>query len=91
MIGLLLGHFVNTFLVFYLDSGRIVTLPKGAKMQRLFVTNGLEEGLTGQCIFFLRCKPDVVLSQRNIHEVSTLPFNKSIRLAHMSFLQLLIK
>ncbi|XP_033641432.1 dynein heavy chain 8, axonemal-like [Asterias rubens] len=50
------------------DSGRIVTLAKGAQMQRLFVTNGLEEGLTGQCIFFLRCKTDVVLSQRNIHE-----------------------
>ena len=44
-------------------------------MQRLFVTNGLEEGLTGQCIFFLRCKTDVVLSQRNIHEVSTLHIN----------------
>ncbi|XP_072165822.1 dynein axonemal heavy chain 8-like [Diadema setosum] len=49
------------------ESGRIVTLPKGAKMTRLFVTDGTKEGLTGKCMYFLRTTA-AALTGKNIHE-----------------------
>ncbi|XP_063956179.1 dynein axonemal heavy chain 8-like [Lytechinus pictus] len=49
------------------DSGRIVSVPKGSKMQRLFITNGKEEGLTGKCIYFLRTTSQA-LTIKNVHD-----------------------
>ncbi|XP_078482966.1 dynein axonemal heavy chain 8 [Ciona intestinalis] len=49
-----------------LESGRIV--PKVDKMKRVFVTDGLKEPITGQCLYFIKPRGEQALSMRNIHE-----------------------
>ncbi|XP_030832172.1 dynein heavy chain 8, axonemal [Strongylocentrotus purpuratus] len=49
------------------ESGRIVSIPKGSKMQRLFITSGREEGLTGKCMYFLRTTTQA-LTIKNVHD-----------------------
>ncbi|XP_070548103.1 dynein axonemal heavy chain 8-like [Ptychodera flava] len=53
------------------ETGRIVNMAKGTKIQTVFITNGLEEGLTGKCVYFLRHKTSVQLVMRNLHEEIT--------------------
>uniref|UniRef100_F6PHB9 AAA+ ATPase domain-containing protein n=1 Tax=Ciona intestinalis TaxID=7719 RepID=F6PHB9_CIOIN len=38
------------------------------KMKRVFVTDGLKEPITGQCLYFIKPRGEQALSMRNIHE-----------------------
>lgn len=70
-----INNFLRTFnisLFKLIESGRSMHLPKGTTIQRLFVTNGHQEGLTGKCLFFLRSRPGVALNARNMTDVSNL-------------------
>uniref|UniRef100_H2YUI8 AAA+ ATPase domain-containing protein n=1 Tax=Ciona savignyi TaxID=51511 RepID=H2YUI8_CIOSA len=49
-----------------IESGRVV--PKVEKMKKVFVTDGLKEPITGQCLYFIKPRGDQALSMRNIHE-----------------------
>ncbi|XP_077985364.1 dynein axonemal heavy chain 8-like [Glandiceps talaboti] len=51
-----------------LDAGRIVNAPKGSKMQLVFITDGMEDGLTGKCLYFLRNNTSTQLVMRNLGE-----------------------
>ena len=52
------------------DCGRSISgIAKGAVLNRLFLTNGMEEKFTGLCFYFLRTKTDVNISLKNIAEV----------------------
>ncbi|XP_036073454.1 dynein heavy chain 8, axonemal isoform X3 [Rousettus aegyptiacus] len=41
---------------------------KGAKMMRLYIDNAAPEKLKGLCVFFVRCRNDVAINTKNIHE-----------------------
>jgi hypothetical protein len=52
------------------ESGRnIAGFAKGAKLMKVFVTNGEREPLEDTCIYFLRIKTNMALNIRNIAEV----------------------
>jgi len=38
-------------------------------MRKVFVTDGLKEAITGQCLYFVKPRGDQLLSMRNISEV----------------------
>nr|XP_023422402.1 LOW QUALITY PROTEIN: dynein heavy chain 8, axonemal [Cavia porcellus] len=51
------------------DCGRTIQgAGKGAKMMRLYVDNAAPEKLKGLCIFFVRCRNDVPITAKTIHE-----------------------
>lgn len=68
-----LPNLKSSVTIYFSESGRIVTVQKGAKVQRLIVTDGQGEGLTGQCMYFIKSKPGMVLNIRNIIDVSFFP------------------
>ncbi|KAM5298595.1 dynein axonemal heavy chain 8-like [Ctenodactylus gundi] len=41
---------------------------KGAKMTRLYIDTAAPEKLRGLCVFFVRCRNDVAVNVKNIHE-----------------------
>uniref|UniRef100_A0A9L0SSP7 Dynein axonemal heavy chain 8 n=1 Tax=Equus caballus TaxID=9796 RepID=A0A9L0SSP7_HORSE len=41
---------------------------KGAKMMRLYIDSAAPEKLKGICIFFVRCRNDVAINNKNIYE-----------------------
>ncbi|KAM6184114.1 dynein axonemal heavy chain 8 isoform 2-T2 [Erethizon dorsatum] len=41
---------------------------KGAKMMRVYVDNAAPEKLKGLCVFFVRCRNDVPINAKTIHE-----------------------
>ena len=43
---------------------------KASKIVKLFITDGTNERLTGQCLFFTRISTETVLTEANIHNVS---------------------
>ncbi|XP_077975281.1 dynein axonemal heavy chain 8-like [Styela clava] len=49
-----------------LESGR--TMQKVEKLQKIFITDGTKEALTGQCLYFIKPKGDAQLSVRNANE-----------------------
>ncbi|ELK00339.1 Dynein heavy chain 8, axonemal [Pteropus alecto] len=52
-----------------LECGRTIAgATKGAKMMRLYVDNAAPDKLKGLCIFFVRCRNDVTINAKNIHE-----------------------
>ncbi|KAM6185105.1 dynein axonemal heavy chain 8 [Rhynchocyon petersi] len=52
-----------------IECGRTFTgIPKGSKIMRLFVDNAAPDKLKGLCIFFVRCRNDVAVNIKNIHE-----------------------
>lgn len=58
------------FLFVFLECGRIfVGVVKGVKMMRLYIDSVVLEKLKGICIFFVRCRNDVVINNKNIYEV----------------------
>ncbi|RXM37302.1 Dynein heavy chain 8, axonemal [Acipenser ruthenus] len=51
------------------ESGRtIIGSVKGTKIMRLFLAILSESNLKGQCLFFVRCKNDIAITLKNIHE-----------------------
>ncbi|XP_069464857.1 dynein axonemal heavy chain 8 [Ambystoma mexicanum] len=50
-----------------IETGRVTGAVKGQKMMRLFVGN-VPDKIQGLCMFFVRCKNDVILTPKNIHE-----------------------
>ena len=52
------------------EVGRIIVgIPKGARIQTLFITDGKTTQLTGQCMFFTRLRTDVEVCQRTFGDV----------------------
>uniref|UniRef100_A0A8D2C597 AAA+ ATPase domain-containing protein n=2 Tax=Sus scrofa TaxID=9823 RepID=A0A8D2C597_PIG len=52
-----------------LECGRTIAgATKGAKMMRLYIDNAAPEKLKGLCVFFVRCRNDVSINTKNIHE-----------------------
>ncbi|XP_004624242.1 dynein heavy chain 8, axonemal [Octodon degus] len=52
-----------------LDCGRTIHgAGKGAKMMRLYIDSAAPEKLKGLCVFFVRCRNDVPINAKNIHE-----------------------
>uniref|UniRef100_A0A8C2VG97 Dynein axonemal heavy chain 8 n=1 Tax=Chinchilla lanigera TaxID=34839 RepID=A0A8C2VG97_CHILA len=52
-----------------LECGRTVHgAGKGAKMMRLYIDNATPEKLKGLCVFFVRCRNDVPINTKTIHE-----------------------
>ncbi|XP_033874388.2 dynein axonemal heavy chain 8-like [Acipenser ruthenus] len=52
-----------------IESGRtIIGSVKGTKIMRLFLAILSESNLKGQCLFFVRCKNDIAITLKNIHE-----------------------
>ncbi|XP_019624088.1 PREDICTED: dynein heavy chain 8, axonemal-like [Branchiostoma belcheri] len=52
------------------ESGRMIATSAGkpTSVKRVLVSDGMQEGLTGICIYFTRVKPDIALTMRNLHE-----------------------
>ncbi|ELW66090.1 Dynein heavy chain 8, axonemal [Tupaia chinensis] len=51
------------------ECGRTIPgVARGAKMMRLYIDNAAPEKLKGLCIFFVRCRNDVTINVKNIHE-----------------------
>nr|KAF6461745.1 dynein axonemal heavy chain 8 [Molossus molossus] len=52
-----------------IECGRIIPgVTKGAKMMRLYIDNAAPEELKGPCVFFIRCRSDITINIKNIHE-----------------------
>nr|AAK60623.1 axonemal dynein heavy chain 8 long form [Mus musculus] len=51
------------------ECGRTITgVPKGGKMMRIYVDNAAPDKLKGLCLFFVRCRNDVAINSKTIHE-----------------------
>ena len=56
--------FLMLFIIF-VEQGRFIPgHPRGAQMMRVSATDGTEQGLTGACLYFIRLKTDVALTQQ---------------------------
>ncbi|XP_071095783.1 dynein axonemal heavy chain 8-like [Haliotis cracherodii] len=54
------------------DCGRVYPgVPKGGRTNRLIVTSGKGESLSGVCVYFLKSRIEIELSVKNIHEEIT--------------------
>ncbi|XP_028903091.1 dynein heavy chain 8, axonemal isoform X1 [Ornithorhynchus anatinus] len=49
------------------ECGRIIAGAKGSKIMRLFVETA-PEGVKGLCLFFVRCRNDISINLKNVHE-----------------------
>lgn len=60
---------LNSSLVFSECGRTFAGVAKGAKMMRLYIDSAAPEKLKGICIFFVRCRNDVAINNKNIYEV----------------------
>uniref|UniRef100_A0A8C5KN64 Dynein, axonemal, heavy chain 8 n=1 Tax=Jaculus jaculus TaxID=51337 RepID=A0A8C5KN64_JACJA len=52
-----------------LECGRTFAgVPKGAKIMRLYIDSAAPEKLKGLCVFFVRCRNDVAVNTKGVHE-----------------------
>jgi len=71
-IGIFIFISTSCFAVAHLQLGRPENKPVSPRSSRLklFVTDGTEAALTGQCVFFLRTNVEKPITAENIHRVS---------------------
>lgn len=53
------------------ECGRVISgTPKGAIVNRIFLTSGTGEKLTGVCMYFIRTRMDINITIKNAADVS---------------------